>query len=114
MKRAPNQPVDELVLYAGIYLRTWTVPDANTLLPQHAHRWDHLSLIVSGAVAVYEIVDGGSHHIGNFTAGQTVKIAALAKHSFLTRAPNTVIACIHATEAAEVEIAAEHQLQMED
>lgn len=112
MHRARNQPVDELVLYAGIYLRTWTVPDAETALPQHAHRWPHISMIVSGSVLVMR--GEGGDVVGTFGAGQCVKIPANTKHAFLTLAPNTVIACIHSTDQAEVEITAEHQFQLED
>ena len=106
MQRAVNQPVSELTLFAGIFLKTWAVADAGTLLPQHAHAYDHISLIVSGAVRVWR----GEELVGDFVAPETIKIAAHEKHSFLTLASGVVIACIHATDAAEVAIVAEHQI----
>jgi hypothetical protein len=111
MKRAPNQPIDELLLFAGIYLRTWTVADAGTLLPQHAHTWDHISLIVRGAVRVW--CDG--ELLGVFTAPATIKIAARSFHTFTTLADNTIIACIHAVgEADDVAVHEHAVLNVED
>ena len=80
MKRAENQPTSELVLYAGIYCKLWSVPDRGTLLPQHSHVWDHISLIVQGAVRVWRDED----LIGDFKAPAMVKIEAYALHKFLT------------------------------
>jgi quercetin dioxygenase-like cupin family protein len=111
MKRAANQPVGELRIYGGIYLKTWTVEDAGTLIPQHSHRYDHLSMIVSGAVRAWQ----DDVLLGDYTAPQTIRIPAQTTHTFLTLTPDVVIACIHAVgEAEDVEIAAEHQFDLED
>src|SRR4051812_4164940 len=110
MKRAEHQPTSDLTLYAGIFVKTWAVRDAGTMLPQHSHQWPHLTLVVSGSVRVWR-----DHELmGDFTAPETIKIPALAKHMFQTLAGNTVLACIHASEAAEIEIAEEHQIVVED
>jgi len=110
MKRAENQPTSELVLYAGIYCKLWSVPDRGTLLPQHSHVWDHISLIVQGAVRVWRDED----LIGDFKAPAMIKIEAYALHKFLTLTDNTTIACLHNADHADPEgepvIAAEHQL----
>jgi hypothetical protein len=97
MKRAENQPASELCLFAGIYLKTYTVPDAGTLLPQHAHHHPHISLIISGVVRVF----CEDRMIGQFIGPATVKIAARTKHSFLTLSDNVRFACIHATDAVD-------------
>jgi quercetin dioxygenase-like cupin family protein len=112
MKRAPNQPISELRIYGGIFLKTWTVADAGTLLPQHAHAYDHLSMIVSGAVRVWR----GGEMIGEYAAPATVRIPAEVMHTFLTLQDDVVIACIHAVDASEadVAIAAEHHFELED
>jgi len=114
MKRAPNQPVGDLCLYAGIYLKTWTVPDRGTLLPQHAHSWDHISFIVSGVVRAW----AGDHLLGEYAGPRAIKIGAGVKHRFLTLTDRVMIACIHNADHAEADgeppIAEEHNLVLED
>jgi quercetin dioxygenase-like cupin family protein len=111
MKRAEHQPFSELTLYAGIYLRTWVVADRGTMLPQHAHVWDHISFVVSGVVRIWR----GDELLGDFAGPHAVKIAAREKHRFLTLSDRVTIACIHAVgEAEDVDIAEEHQLELED
>lgn len=111
MRRLANQPTSDLTLYAGIFLKTWTVADAGTMIPQHAHRHPHISLIVSGAVRVW----CGAEMLGDYSAPAAIKIAAEQKHSFLTLTDSVVIACIHAVgEAEDVGIAEEHTLNLED
>lgn len=107
MKRAVNQPITALMLYGGVYALTHEVRDAGTVLPQHAHTFDHLSAIMAGAVQV--VADG--EVLGVYAAPAFVKIAARTKHTFTTLEPNTVISCLHAVvdgEAADVH--EEHQL----
>ena len=110
MKRAENQPTSELVLYAGLFCKLWSVADAGTLLPQHAHGFPHLSLIVQGKVYCWR----GDDCLGEFTAPAVIKIPAHIFHKFLTLTDNTTIACIHNADHADLEgepvIAAEHQL----
>lgn len=111
MRRLPNQPTSDLTLYAGIFLKIWSIADAATMIPQHAHRHPHISLIVSGAVRVW----CGAEMLGDYSAPAAIKIAAEQKHSFLTLTDNVVLACIHAVgEAEDVEITAEHALELED
>jgi mannose-6-phosphate isomerase-like protein (cupin superfamily) len=113
MKRAENQPERSLCLYAGIYALTWTVPDRGTLLPQHAHRFDHVSFIVSGVVRVW--CDG--ELLGEFAGPHALKIPARSLHSFLTMSDNVTILCIHNAdhiEAGEPALHAEHNLELED
>ena len=58
MKRAEHQPETvSTKIYAGIYYRVWHVPDADTIIPQHSHRFPHLTALLSGSVAVSR--DGG-------------------------------------------------------
>jgi len=109
MKRAANQPTGELYLYAGIYLREMRTPDAGTIIPQHRHRWAHLSYLAAGGVRVWR----DDRLVGDFWAPDAIRIEAGALHRFETLAPDTLILCIHATDAAEPEIEAEHQLELE-
>jgi len=111
VKRAPNQPVGELTLYAGIFCKTWSVPDAGTMLPQHSHEFPHISLIVRGSVRVW--CEG--EELGEFHAPATVKVAAHRMHAFLTLTDDVVIACIHAVgDAGEPAIHALHEVEYED
>ena len=112
MKRAKNQPTSDLTLFAGIFLKTYTVPDANTLLPQHAHHHAHITLIISGAVRAY----CEDRWLGDFEGPAVVKIEARQRHSFQTLTSGVVFACIHASDATDDEalIAERHDLVLED
>lgn len=110
MKRAVTQPIGELTLFAGIFLKTWTVKDRGTLLPQHSHEFPHISYIVSGSVRIF-----GNEDLGEFHAPAAVKIPARTFHKFLTLTENVVIACIHAVgDGEDVSIAEDHILELED
>ena len=69
MKRAVNQPETlSVTIYAGIYYRVWSVADAGTILPQHAHRFPHLTALLRGAVQVWR----GDDMVGEFAAPATI------------------------------------------
>jgi hypothetical protein len=113
MKRAEHQPESSLTIYAGIFCKVWHVQDACTLLPQHSHEFPHLSLIVAGAVRVWQ--DGVD--LGVFHAPAAVKIPARTFHAFRTLTDGVVIACIHNVdhlEADEPAIHATNDLELED
>ena len=69
MKRAENQPYTiSLTIFGGIYYRVWSVPDAGTIIPQHAHHWTIISrCCCSGSVRVW--CDG--ELMGDFNAPDT-------------------------------------------
>ena len=72
-KRAPNQPVTvALTIFAGVYVKAYTVPDAGTLLPQHSHSTGHVTAVTAGAVRVWR--DGAL--VGDFQAPELVLIPA--------------------------------------
>jgi quercetin dioxygenase-like cupin family protein len=115
MKRALNQPeVISWTIYAGIAAKTWSVMDAETLLPQHSHQFPHISYIVKGGVRVWQ----DEECLGDFYAPHALKIPAHAKHSFLTLSDDVVILCIHNADhldaADEPLIAEDHNLDLED
>jgi quercetin dioxygenase-like cupin family protein len=115
MKRAERQPETvELVVYAGIYCKTYRVPDAGTVLPQHSHAFSHLTFVASGAV----YVERDGEPAGRYDAPALIRIPAHTMHAFTTLAPDVVLACIHNADHAgtdgEPAIAAEHHLIMED
>ena len=115
MKRAVNQPETlDLGIYAGVFIKTWTVRDRGTLLPQHSHEFPHISYIVSGAVRIWR----EDEQPRDFVGPCPVKVPALAKHKFLTLSDNVVILCIHNADHADPDgepaIAEENNLVLED
>ena len=110
MKRAEHQPETVSVsIYGGIYYKVWRVPDADTLIPQHSHDYDHLTAVIQGMVRVWR----DDVHIGDFMAPATVRIPKHCKHAFRTLTPSCVFACIHA-EGTEDAVHEEHHLVTED
>lgn len=110
MKPAPNQPITMgICIYGGVYCKTWLVPDVGTIVPQHSHNHDHLTLVMSGAVQVWR--DG--EPVRDYTAPSAVQIPAHSKHLFVTLTDNVALACLHAADTLEDEepaVAEEHQL----
>ena len=114
MKRAEHQPEQtELVIYAGVFAKLWSVPDAGTLLPQHAHEFPHLTIIMRGAVRVWR----GDEMVGDFHAPVAVKIPANTLHNFLTLTNDVAIACVHNADhidGDEPAVAEANILELED
>lgn len=107
MKPADRQPAGKLTLYGGVFVKEMLTPDAGTIIPQHAHRYDHVSYLAAGAVRLWK--DG--EYVGEFDAPAAIRIPALAKHRFETICDWTLILCIHAVgEAEDVDIHEEHHL----
>lgn len=93
--RHPDQPTTtDIKLAGGIFLKSTQFRHAGMIAPQHAHRYDHISYVASGAVHV--AVDGVT--LGEFTAPSSIVIKAGVMHIFTTLAPDTVILCIHNTD----------------
>lgn len=114
MRRAEHQPEEvEIAIYAGVFVKTWSVREAGTLLPQHAHDHPHCTLIMRGAVRVW--CDGA--RLGDFRAPAVVKIPAHTLHNFLTLTHDVALACVHNAdryEGDEPAISRENSLALED
>jgi quercetin dioxygenase-like cupin family protein len=80
----------------GVYAKETRIP-AGYLAVQHAHKFDHLSVLASGAVEV--IVDGESIE---YIAPACLTIAAGKEHSVLALT-DVVWYCIHATDCTDIE-----------
>lgn len=92
MKRAEHQPEQiDICLYAGVFIKTWSVRDAGTLLPQHAHSTGHVTAITAGSVRAWR----GDEMLGDFHAPAMIRIPANTLHQFLTLTDNVALACIH-------------------
>lgn len=112
MRRAPNQPDGiSTINYGGVYIKTWRMPDAGMIVPQHAHTYDHISYLAAGMVNVRR----GGELIGRYAAPAAIRIPACEKHTFTTLLPGTVILCIHnAAHGEAADIHEEHHLVTED
>lgn len=114
MKRADRQPAGAIHLYGGSFVKEMLTPDEGTLIPQHAHRYDHLSYLAAGSIRVWQ----DDVLQGDYLAPAAIRIPANTKHRFLTLEPWTLVLCIHAVGAAEAVdendlITAEHHLELE-
>jgi quercetin dioxygenase-like cupin family protein len=107
--RAPHdqQPVEtDISICPGLYVKT-AVFTVGTYTPQHAHDFDHLSVVATGAVRVW--ADG--QLLGDYAAPVGIHIKARVKHLFLALVDRTTVLCIHRlNDAGEIGIAEEHQI----
>jgi quercetin dioxygenase-like cupin family protein len=91
----------------GVMVMQWVFEHKGSLVPQHEHAYDHLSMLASGSIRV--AVDG--KFLGVYHAPAGINIQAGKKHVFLTLEDNTVIYCIHnVMRSGEVDITDEHVL----
>jgi quercetin dioxygenase-like cupin family protein len=95
----------DIRLMSATFVKEIRVALANTALPQHSHAYDHVSVIVRGAVRLFR----DQVHIGDFRAPWAVLIPAHTKHLFVTLADDTAILCVH---DGEMEFDEEHELEV--
>jgi len=111
MKRA-RQPDTEITLYGDVFVKSHIVPDAGTIMPQHAHSYDHISYLAAGNVRVER---SDIRDVAYYAAPAAIRIPARVKHTFTTVHPNTLILCIHnAAHGEAADIHEEHHLVAED
>ena len=78
----------------GVYAKESRIP-AGHLLVQHAHKYDHLSILASGSV---ELVVDGEMSVVNAPACFTIKAN---KHHGVKTLTDAVWHCVHATDCAD-------------
>lgn len=105
---AAEQPIStEIRMAEGVFIKSMLIQRAGTYVPQHAHKYDHQSVVVRGGVFVWK--DGLA--TGLVRAPATILIKANVKHLFQAETDGTTILCVHDIGTAEaVEIAEEHQI----
>jgi quercetin dioxygenase-like cupin family protein len=105
---AGEQPFGvEVHVADNVFVKQMVIPKAGTYVPQHAHRYDHLSMLAVGSVKAW----ADDALLGEFHAPHGFNIPANVKHTFLALEDQTIIYCIH--NAARSDFAAvldEHQL----
>jgi quercetin dioxygenase-like cupin family protein len=105
---AEQQPIRKDFILAGdVAVVAMIIPEAGTIVPQHAHNYDHVSYVASGAVHVW--ADG--EYLGETRGPDGIVIRAGVKHLFQAVDDGTVVLCIHRIDrSGEIEIAEEHQI----
>ena len=111
LSSAVEQPISsEIKMADGLFIKSMAVEKAGTVIPQHSHRYDHVSALTLGAVRVWE----NGLLSGEYEPPALLTIKAGVKHTFLTLRDATLILCIHNISRADViEIEDEHQLDGE-
>jgi quercetin dioxygenase-like cupin family protein len=74
-----------------IWVRAYTVEKAKSVITQHAHVHDHITLVSSGSVEAWQ--DG--EVLGEYHAPAVIKILAGKKHAFTALTDNVVLCCLH-------------------
>jgi len=108
--RSGNQPETMEFVVDGMWINQVTLKGKDLALPQHSHKFEHLSAITRGSVRV--ICEGMPDR--EFTATDVpamVRIPANAKHLFITLSDEVTILCLHRIDrTGAVEIAEEHHI----
>lgn len=90
-----------------VFIKQWHFKTAFSLVPSHAHKYDHTTAVVAGSVHLWE----GNKFIGRFEAPSLILIKAGQKHLFQTMAPHTTLLCIHNGSRPDVAaVLEEHQI----
>jgi quercetin dioxygenase-like cupin family protein len=102
-----EQPPDwEHLSVDGIAIKQMYLKQAGTMVPQHAHRYDHTSMLATGSIRMWK----EGQFIADFTAPCPIFIKRGIKHTFQSLEDHTLIYCIHnASRLGRIEIVAEHQ-----
>lgn len=96
----------DIAICPGLFVKT-AVFTAGTFIPQHAHTFDHLSVVAYGGVVVW--ADGEC--LGEFWAPKGIYIRARVKHLFRALVDRTTVLCIHRlNDDGEIGIAEHHRI----
>jgi hypothetical protein len=74
-----------------IWVRAYSVSKAKTVLSQHVHTHDHITLVSRGTIEVWQ--DG--ERLGEFSAPSIIKILAGKKHAFRALTDDVALCCLH-------------------
>lgn len=91
----------------GVAIVQMVIEKRNDAIPQHAHKYDHHTLVARGRFRVW--ADG--KHIGDYGEREAILIRAGQKHIIAALEDNSVAYCIHnASREGKIEILAEHKI----
>lgn len=74
-----------------IWVRAYTLKKANSVIAQHIHAHDHITLVSRGSVEAWQ--DG--ELLGVFVAPAVVTIPAGKRHAFRAITDDVVLCCLH-------------------
>ncbi len=104
---AEHQPIVTEFQADGVWTAHIVIPDEGTRSPQHAHVYEHLTVVASGSVRVTR----DDANPAEYTAPAGIVIPAGVKHLFETLTPDVLLLCIHNTaRGGEIKILEEHQI----
>jgi quercetin dioxygenase-like cupin family protein len=89
-------PIEKIVEAGGFYFRSYLMPQAGTIIPQHVHDHDHVTLVGSGRVRGW----ANGECIGERGPGEVFDIWAGSAHVFQSLEPNSLLVCVHDVESA--------------
>ena len=75
----------------GLFIKQMFLKDSGTVIPQHAHAYDHTSMLAKGRIRAW----ADDELLGDFEAPYPLFIKAHIKHTFLSLENDTIIYCIH-------------------
>lgn len=81
----------------GMWIRSYTLEKANTIAAQHIHEHDHITLLASGTVRMWQ----NGEEVGEYVAPAIITVPAGKKHSFLAVTDNVVLCCLHNLRGTE-------------
>jgi quercetin dioxygenase-like cupin family protein len=74
-----------------IWIRSYTLEKAKTVMSQHVHEHDHATVVSRGTVEAWQ--DG--EILGQFIAPAVITIPAGKKHYFVALTDDVVLCCLH-------------------
>lgn len=109
LKLADEQPHGvEISIADDVFVKQMVIAKTGTLVPQHTHTWDHLSMLAIGKVRVWK--DG--KYDGDYTAPMAIMIKAGVAHKFLSLVDNTIIYCIHnIAHSGSIDVLKENEIE---
>lgn len=96
--RAACQPIGREYRAGGSFVKEMDIAKSGTIIPQHAHSYEHISYVAKGAVEF----EGK-----RYDAPHAIVVPAFKKHTFTALMDETLVLCIHSCEPDMVE---EHQI----
>jgi hypothetical protein len=74
-----------------MWVRAYTIPKSQSVISQHVHTHDHITLLSHGAVECWR--DGERQ--GEYHAPAVIRIPAGSKHAFRSLTDDVVLCCLH-------------------
>lgn len=95
--------VDTVEFYSsdGVFVKLMGMKHKNTIVIQHVHKYDHLSLLARGSVLLFK----GEEEPVEYKAPEGIEITAGTLHKFMSLEDDTIVYCIHnVSRTGQVEI----------